>query len=99
MPETKYLFKSLFMNYIAHVIIIYFVALFTACHGEQNHDHDHDHDGHSHGNLAGADSHDHAPGEIVVLPEQARVAGIQVETVRLKPFDMVGRFGRRRETN
>lgn len=71
--------------------------ILTACHRGQNHDHDHDHDehdheGHSHETVA-AGVHEHAPGEIVILPEQAKVAGLQVEVVCPKPFGMVIKTG------
>jgi RND family efflux transporter MFP subunit len=79
--------------------------LFTACHRNHNsgneHDHDHDHETHEQ-HAHNGDAHDvhkpepaataesgHAPGEIIVLPEQAEAAGLRVEAVLPKPFDMV----------
>ncbi len=79
------------MKIITYIICI--AILFVACHRGQNHDpdhdeHDHDHEGHNHEAVADG-SHGHAPGEIVILPEQAEAAGLQVETAWPKPFDMV----------
>ncbi len=82
------------MKFITYIICV--AMLFTACHRgqNQNHDHDHeasghqdcDHEGHNHDD---SHDHEHVLGEIVVLPEQAETAGLQVETVWPKPFDMV----------
>ncbi len=89
------------MKLITYIICI--AMLFTACHRGQNnvheHDHDHethehqDHDGHDHDEhdheSAVSDNPKHAPDEIVILPEKAKAAGLQVEELWPKPFNMV----------
>jgi RND family efflux transporter MFP subunit len=67
----------------------------TACNrGQQSvhsgcdHDHDHDHQNES---VSGTGAHDreHDPDEIIILPEQARTAGIRVEIAEPAAFNMV----------
>ena len=74
------------MKIITYIICL--AMLLVGCGNRSGHDHDHDHDGHDHGSDV-ADHHEHSPDEIVILPEQAEVFGLQVETIEPKPFDMV----------
>jgi RND family efflux transporter MFP subunit len=88
--------KSTKMKFITYMICV--AMLLTACHRGQSHDHghapdDHDHEGHNHEPAVSAGNSEHDPGEIVILPEQAEAAGVQVEAVWPKPFDMVIKTG------
>ncbi len=66
--------------------IICFAVLLTACHRGHNHetqDHQHDHEGDV------VNEQEHELDEIVLLPEQARAAGLQVEEMQPRPFSMI----------
>lgn len=57
---------------------LFILALGMAACGSKNHDHDHDEETEQH---AGEDAHDHDGDEILLSPEKAKAAGVQVETI------------------
>lgn len=61
-----------------------FVSLLCACHGSHNHGHDHE------GEEVHAEEHEHehqhAPGVIILEPEAAKAAGVEVTTVARSTF-------------
>lgn len=67
-------------NILYSLLVASAALLVTACH----HDHDHDHNVESE-----VEEHEHAPGEIHFDEEQAKAAGLQVETVQPSDFMQV----------
>ena len=63
-----------------YCLSLFILALGMAACGSKNHDHDHDEETEQH---AGEDAHDHDHDgdEILLTPEKAKAAGVQVETI------------------
>lgn len=72
-------------NILPHFLtVVLGASLLVAC-GHHDHDHDHDHDA----EVAEADAHHHSPDDIVLSPEKAAAAGVEVRRAERGNFHNV----------